>query len=137
MLRWLAVPLVALALTACGFGGAARPSPPGTQFPPHARGTSGPNPSSGMSVYEANCSTCHGAAAQGGVTMAPGVISPDIRWSKLSALHPPYTDALLRRAILDGLAANGDPLNAHMPRWRGRLSTDQVSAVIGYLHTLH
>ncbi len=136
MLRWFGVPLVLLSLTACGWG-AARQSPGAVQFPPAPRGASGPNPSSGMSVYEADCASCHGAGAQGGIQVADGVISPDIRWGKLRQLHPPYTDALLRRAILDGLAQNGQPLDPNMPRWQGRLSASQVTAVIDYLHTLH
>ena len=133
MRRWVAAIVLLLALGGCG---RPRQAPNGVQFPPgrpHGTSVNGP---AGMSIYEADCASCHGAGGKGGIAVGDAV-SADIRWSTLSKLNPPYTDVLLRRAILDGIDQTGKPLNANMPRWRGRLSAGQVSEVIAYLHTLH
>lgn len=49
-------------------------------------------------------------------------------------LRPAYTDITLRRAIRDGIGADGKPLGPLMPRYP--LSDEQVDTLIAYLKTL-
>jgi mono/diheme cytochrome c family protein len=122
--RW-ALLLAGLLLAGCG--GVPRQTP--AQVPP--------NPvTAGETLYKADCQSCHGGNAQGGIAVGSAT-SADIRWVTLSHQSPPYTSALLRRAILQGLDQTGQPLDKAMPRWNGRLSADQVDQVIAYLKSLH
>ena len=65
-----------------------------------------------------SCAACHGANGAGGVHLPGGAVSADLRYHALvTAQHPPYTVALLQRAISQGLDNQGKPLNPVMPRW--------------------
>jgi len=130
-LRWAAAIFVCAALAACGTP--ARQAPGTVPLAPVPPGPG--SASNGESVYQADCMSCHGAGAKGGLPVG-AVTSADIRWSTLSSMNPPYTDDLLRRAILQGLDQTGKPLDGTMPRWQGRLTTSQVDDLIAYLHTL-
>ena len=78
----------------------------------------------GRITYEQNCAKCHGDAATG-----EGVL-PD------TPVHGPeghtwhHADRLLVDWILDGV-----PLATVMPTWRGRLTEDEVRAVVAYIKT--
>jgi mono/diheme cytochrome c family protein len=80
------------------------------------------------------CGSCHGADGRG---VAEGTVVPaDIRWSVLSApdvsrVRPRYDDALLRRAIVEGIDSGGKPLSPVMPRYR--MSAEALSDLIAYL----
>lgn len=59
-------------------------------------------------THGGGCADCHGSSGTGGIPVMMGtVIPPDIRYSSLTAPveddhvheHPPYTDALIKRAI--------------------------------------
>lgn len=89
----------------------------------------------GRNVFAQNCASCHGPQASGGLSFG-SVRAADIRGSHLRALHHPYTQALLQRAIADGLDQNGKPLNAAMPRWKGILSASERQQVAAYLWSL-
>ncbi|WP_425147444.1 c-type cytochrome [Deinococcus sp.] len=58
----------------------------------------------GMTIYSANCASCHGAKAQGGVG---------------PSLHEAsgWTPALFQRALLKYVDDKGVPLKAPMPNW--------------------
>ncbi|OYV25205.1 MAG: hypothetical protein B7X08_06550 [Acidocella sp. 20-63-7] len=43
---------------------------------------------------------------------------------------------MLLRAILDAKDQDGQPLNAPMPAWKGRLSAAQAKDILAYLKTL-
>ncbi len=88
----------------------------------------------GGELYEANCAVCHKASAAGGVKLGRAT-SADLRAPDLEKTY--QTDALLRRAILDGKDEKGKRLDPVMPRWRGTLSAKDVNALIGFLKTLH
>ena len=45
-----------------------------------------------------------------------------------------YTDALIKRAITQGLEADGEVMDRTMPRWQ--MSEDDLNALIEYLKTL-
>ena len=66
------------------------------------------------------CATCHGADGKG--KKAGKVTVPDIRASTLIAKHgtkaPKYTWATLKKAVEEGVGANGKPLSDVMPRWK-------------------
>lgn len=80
------------------------------------------------------CGSCHGADGRG---VAEGTVVPaDVRWSALSApdaarMRPRYDDALLRRAIVEGIDAGGKPLSPVMPRYR--MSAAALSDLIAWL----
>jgi hypothetical protein len=76
--------------------------------------------------------------------MMGNVIPPDLRYDVLTKgereegqeeiEHPPYTDALIKRAITRGLDPAGEPLDWTMPRWR--ISDADFADLLAYLKTL-
>lgn len=110
-----------LFLAGCG-------SPSTTPATPHRQSLV----AAGRTLYEANCQSCHGAQARGGIAVGAAT-SADIRWSTLKTS---YTVPLLKRAILQGLDEHGRPLDPAMPRWKGHLTDRQVEEIIAYLKTL-
>jgi hypothetical protein len=46
----------------------------------------------------------------------------------------PYTDALIKRAITEGLDPDGEPLDWTMPRWR--MGDADFADLLAYLKTL-
>jgi mono/diheme cytochrome c family protein len=66
-----------------------------------------------------SCAACHHADGSGGVHLAGGAVSADLRYRALvTAQKPPYTIALLERAISKGIDNTGQPLSPVMPRWQ-------------------
>ena len=45
-----------------------------------------------------------------------------------------YTDPLIRRAVIEGTGADGDPLSSAMPRWH--LTDQEWTDLLAYLQTL-
>ncbi len=91
------------------------------------------------------CVACHGVTGRGGVPVMMGTAIPeDIRYEALTRggpevgkaepEQPPYTDALIKRAITQGVDSAGKPLDWTMPRWQ--MSEQDVNDVIAYLKTL-
>lgn len=67
----------------------------------------------------------------------------DIRYARLTeehsqkhwdAGHPPYTDALIKRALIEGVDPSGRPLDWTMPQWQ--LSDEDFQDLLAYLKTL-
>ncbi len=127
--RWV----LALAVLAAGVGTGSAVAEAAVAGPPGP--ATGASVAAGAVLYQQNCSGCHGAEAQGGSPFG-GVRSADIRGGALRALDPPYTQALLRRAIADGVDQRGQALNSVMPRWAGMLSTSQQREIADYLWSL-
>lgn len=66
-----------------------------------------------------DCAACHQPTGAGGVHLPGGAVSADLRYGALvTRQRPPYTLALLERAISTGIDNTGQPLNHVMPRWR-------------------
>lgn len=66
-----------------------------------------------------NCAACHRGDGSGGLHLAGGAVSADLRHNALvTTMKPPYTLPLLERAISKGIDNAGQPLNRVMPRWR-------------------
>ncbi|HVA32567.1 MAG TPA: c-type cytochrome [Candidatus Baltobacteraceae bacterium] len=80
------------------------------------------------------CAACHGAAGSGGVHLPGGAVSADLRHKALvTDQRPPYTLALLERAISTGVDNQGQRLNRVMPRWK--LSKRDLHDVAEYVLT--
>lgn len=95
---------------------------------------------------DVGCVACHGTQGRGGVPVMMGSMIPeDIRYSVLikkeeaekgkeEKEQPPYTDALIQRAVTQGLDPAAKPLDWTMPRWR--ISDADFSDLLAYLKTL-
>lgn len=88
------------------------------------------------------CATCHGPDGRG---KAVGDVTPPIlNWEALTKgdpithpdgrKHPPYTEALLKRAITMGVDPAGNQLSKVMPRYR--MSAEDLEDLILYLKRL-
>jgi cytochrome c oxidase subunit 2 len=89
--------------------------------------------------------SCHGPHGRGGIPVLRGTaIPPDIRYEALTTeaqdqgqgkmTHPPYTDALIRRAITKGIDPAGQPLDWTMPRWQ--MGQEDLDDLLASLKTL-
>jgi len=97
----------------------------------------------GMMFSQSGCASCHGRDGRGGTVsaMMGSFVTPDIRWSTLTATQDPsgqpqtpFTEASLARALRDGIDPEGDRVNAPMPQWR--LTDAEVAALVAYLKSL-
>jgi cytochrome c oxidase subunit 2 len=80
------------------------------------------------------CAACHRADGSGGVHLPGGAVSADLRYKALvTDQKPPYTLALLERAISTGIDNTGEPLNPVMPHWK--LSKRDLHDVAYYVLT--
>lgn len=93
----------------------------------------------GRGVYQANCSQCHGANAEGqpnwrqrnpdGTYRAPPHDASGHTWH--------HSDGLLYRIVLDGGKVYEDPgFKSMMPAFGDRLNPEEIQAVIIYLKSL-
>lgn len=75
-----------------------------------------------------SCASCHGEDGRGGLRiMMIDEETPEITYEALTEEehsehngeeeHPPYTDKLIKRAIVEGLNPGGKALDWTMPRW--------------------
>jgi mono/diheme cytochrome c family protein len=95
-----------------------------------------------MPMVGDGCAACHGADGRGLSTMM--VTAPDISYGNLAdpagmletdgSHGPVYTDALIRRAVIAGVGADGDELSRTMPRWQ--LTDEAWADLLAYLKTL-
>lgn len=95
-----------------------------------------------MMMGNRGCSSCHGTDGRGGSN--PAVQAPDITYANLTdpkgmqevdgSRGMVYTAPLLRRAITEGVGADGKLLSSEMPRWQ--LTKQQWSDLLAYLRTL-
>lgn len=87
----------------------------------------------GKTLFAANCVSCHGADAAGGIKVGSAT-APDVRWTNIG---DDFKDpALVSRAILQGLDESGGPLDAAMPRFAGKLSATDADNIVVYLQGL-
>jgi mono/diheme cytochrome c family protein len=99
-------------------------------------------PFAGGMMMRLSCAQCHGWDGKGRRT--PMFVSPNITYRNLTdpagmvepngERGPTYTDTLIRRAVIDGIDAEGRPLAWPMPRWQ--LSDQEWAALLAYLKTL-
>jgi cytochrome c oxidase subunit 2 len=91
----------------------------------------------------AGCASCHGSDGRGEHTMM--LTTPDITYRNLTdpagmietdgSHGMVYTDALIRRAVTQGIGADGDALSSAMPRWQ--LNDTEWQDLLAYLKTVH
>jgi mono/diheme cytochrome c family protein len=136
--------------------GAEPPSAPESLTPAEARGkiiyTMGRSPAGGPLYYRlisvggnsfpargTSCVRCHGPDGKGG--RGGDAVPPDITYGVLSKAatvfgreRTAYTDALLARAITEGLDSSGEQLSLLMPRWV--LSGSELADLLAYLKRL-
>lgn len=96
-----------------------------------------------LSMHGGSCASCHGEDGRGGIPMMMGTaVAPDISYHALTEesvhsedghAHEPYTDKLIKRAIVEGLDPKGEPLDPTMPRWQ--MSERDLEDLIEYLKT--
>ncbi len=96
----------------------------------------------GGMMGSAGCAACHGPQGQGEQT--PMFSAPNVTYGNLTnpqgmreldgSRGPTYTDALIKRAVEQGVGADGDTLDTTMPRWQ--MTEQEFSALLAYLKTL-
>ncbi|MCL5995148.1 MAG: cytochrome c [Chloroflexi bacterium] len=97
--------------------------------------------SSGM-MMRASCAGCHGVDGHG--LRTPMFVSPNVTYRNLtdpagmlelgSTRGPTYTDDQIRRAVTQGIDAEGESLTWPMPRWQ--LTDGEWNDLLAYLKTL-
>jgi mono/diheme cytochrome c family protein len=94
------------------------------------------------------CASCHGPdGCRGEIQMMMRVIGvPGIRYETLTSEeqgdhgeegeeeHKPYTEETIKRAITEGVEADGEPLDWPMPRWS--MSDEDLDDLVDFLKTL-
>jgi len=81
------------------------------------------------------CAACHKPNGAGGLHLPGGATSADLRYDALvKKAKPPYTLALLERAISAGVDNQGKKLDPVMPRWK--LSKADLGDVARYVMSL-
>ncbi len=95
----------------------------------------------GIGMMMNACASCHGADGHGRSTMM--LTAPDITYGNLTDplgmretdgdRGPTYTDGLIRRAVVQGIGADGDALDTAMPRWQ--LGDQDWTDLLAYMKT--
>jgi mono/diheme cytochrome c family protein len=93
-------------------------------------------------MASSGCAACHGLDGHGRTTMM--FKSPNVTYANLTdpsgmldpdgSRGPTYTDALIRRAVVEGVGADGQALSPAMPRWQ--LGDQDWADLLAYLETL-
>ena len=128
--RHLVAVLLVLPAVALLFGWTAladsSPSPAASGAPAAAGAAPAGDVAKGMTVYNQNCTACHGANLEGG-------IGPKLNpLEKLPGTVPdPKDPAYLTDVIANGL--NGKGSYGQMPAWKGKLSDADIQNVIAYV----
>jgi mono/diheme cytochrome c family protein len=86
--------------------------------------------SAGESLYQANCSSCHGATGEGDGPAASG-LNPKPK--NLAQGQTSMEDSYLYWRIAEGGLM--EPFNSVMPAWRGLLEEEQIWQIITYIRT--
>ena len=89
------------------------------------------NLAEGESLYQANCSSCHGVGGEGDGP-ASGGLNP--KPQNLAETQSNQSDAYLYWRISEGGLM--EPFNSLMPAWRGLLDEDQIWQIITYIRTM-
>lgn len=87
--------------------------------------------SEGQSLFQANCSSCHGPSGRGDGPASAG-LNPKPK--NLTQTVPEASDGYLYWRIAEGGLM--DPFNSVMPAWRGVLVEDEIWQVVSYLRSI-
>lgn len=123
-----AVP-VFVVLTAASTLADTSPSPSGGASNASGATTLPGDPQNGATVYAQNCTTCHGAGLEGGIGATLNPIDRSLR-----GVSNPLDPAFLIDVISNGREPQaGDPKQAPMPAWKGKLTDQQIKDVAAYI----
>jgi len=84
----------------------------------------------GASVFQQNCSSCHGAQGQG----ATGVFPP-LAGNPVVTGDPHKVIGIVTGGLHGNVQVNGQTYNGMMPAWKGTLSNKDIAAVITYIRS--
>jgi mono/diheme cytochrome c family protein len=117
-----------IVLTALSTLADSSPSPSGSGSAASGAGALPGDPTKGETVYTQNCASCHGAALEGGVG---AVLNPI---EKLPGVSNPLDPSFLIDIISNGRQPQpGDPKQAPMPAWKGKLSDQDIKDAAAYI----
>jgi mono/diheme cytochrome c family protein len=88
------------------------------------------NAKKGQAVYEAQCASCHGATGLGDGPAAKSLVPNPAQLGWLARIPLARRDAYMAWSISEGGAAVGA---SAMPAFKGKLSDEEMWAVIGYI----
>jgi cytochrome c553 len=94
----------------------ASPSPSGSSLPG--------DPTNGQSVYQQNCTSCHGTSMEGGIGPQLNPIA------KLPGVTDPLDPTYLIDTITNGLTPASGPA---MPAWKGKLSDQEIKDAASFI----
>lgn len=94
----------------------ASPSPSGAPLPG--------DPANGQTVYQQNCTTCHGSSMEGGIGPQLNPIT------KLPGVPDPLDVTYLINTVTNGRTPSSGPA---MPAWQGKLSDQDIKDVVSYI----
>jgi cytochrome c6 len=78
----------------------------------------------GAALYKAKCASCHGADGSGQTAMGKAMKLRDLRSPEVRK----QSDAELTKVTADG--------KGKMPAYKGKLTDDEIKALVGYMRTL-
>lgn len=87
------------------------------------------NAQRGASVYAADCASCHGEDGRGDGPGSRGLKPPPAELGWLARVPTRRLDAYMDWTVAEG----GPPLGTAMPSFKGKLSDQDIWAVIGYI----
>ena len=115
----IAVPALVV-LTAISTLADSSPSPSGSPSGAPLPG----DPANGQSVYQANCTTCHGTSLEGSVGPALNPIA------KLPGVSNPLDPTYLIDTISNGRTPSSGPA---MPAWKGKISDQDIKDAAAFI----
>ena len=86
-----------------------------------------------LALAKLGCQACHGPAGHGQIVRAGAVTGAAPPLTRDALRRRGYAEATLRRAIIDGLNVDGQPMSYYMPRWQ--LSEREMHELLKHLAT--
>jgi mono/diheme cytochrome c family protein len=83
----------------------------------------------GAAVYDAECASCHGATGLGDGAASRNLKTPPAQLGWVVKIPPGKRDAFMYWSIADG----GEHFGTAMPSYKGKLTDENIWAVIGYI----
>jgi mono/diheme cytochrome c family protein len=83
----------------------------------------------GAAVYDRDCASCHGVTGQADGPASHKLTPPPAQLGWIAKVPPGKRDAFMYWSIADG----GAKLKTDMPGFKGKLTDDEIWALIGYI----